>query len=299
MGLLDFFRKLAGAAREPAVSARPARWGVDELARRLGMGVAELTAIKAQYQFFEIPKRSGGKRRIAAPSPELKTLQRRILRRVLGRLRAHPHATGFERNHSIVTNARPHVGQAVVLRLDIRDFFGSTRAARIHDYLRWIGWDEAAAQLLVQLCCLDGALPQGAPTSPRLANLVNYRLDAQLLGLARRFQATYTRYADDLFFSLSEDTPGPTHRLIRAVESAVARAGYRLHIKRKLRIRRRYEQQSVTGLVVNQKVDLPRRTRRWLRAVEHRFRSGGNATLTEAQFAGWQALRHMITTQRA
>jgi retron-type reverse transcriptase len=178
---------------------------VQELARRLDRDQAKLREWKPVYREFTIPKRSGGKRRIHAPTPELKTLQRRILRRLLARLKTHPAATGFERGESFVTNARRHVGRAVVLRFDVQDFFPSTSARRVEKYFRAIGWNREAARLLSGLCTWEGALPQGAPTSPRLSNLLNYRLDARLSGLAARSEAIYTRYADDLTFSFRED----------------------------------------------------------------------------------------------
>lgn len=303
MGLWAFFRRLFHGRGH----------GLDELARRLGMTEAELLAVRPEYREFTIPKRSGGTRRILAPADDLKALQRRILRRLLARLRAHPAATGFERGQSIVTNARPHVGQAVVVRLDLKDFFPATRARRIQDYFRKVGWNRPAARLLTRLCTYDGGLPQGAPTSPRLSNLVNYRLDARLAGLAVRQQlrnprtneplddrpigATYTRYADDLTFSFPSDDPDVIHYVIRLTGHIVAAHGYELHRRRKLRILRRHARQQVTGLVVNTRVNLPRATRRWLRAVEHRAATGRSATLTPDQLAGWRALQQMIAKQ--
>ena len=126
MGLLDSLRNL--------FSGPDTGYDVEELARRLGMSVEALRAVRVAYDEFDVPKRSGGTRRISAPSDELKTLQRRILRKLLARLSAHPSATGFERGHSIVTNARHHAGQAVVVRMDLKDFFPSTHAARVREY---------------------------------------------------------------------------------------------------------------------------------------------------------------------
>ena len=123
--------------------------GVGELARRLGMSEEELRAVEPAYRKFSIAKRGGGWRKILAPDDQLKIIQRRILRRLLGRLKCHPAATGFERGQSIVTNARSHVGKAVVVRLDLKDFFTSTRAKRVHAYFRRIGWNRDASRLYV------------------------------------------------------------------------------------------------------------------------------------------------------
>jgi len=284
---------------------------VEELARRLDVPVEELRSFQPNYREFEIPKRSGGTRRILAPDDATKALQRRILRRLLGRLRSHLAAHGFEKGRSIVTNAEAHVGQAVVVRMDLKDFFPATRAKRVRKYFRRIGWNRPAARLLTNLCTIEGGLPQGAPTSPRLSNLVNYRLDARLTGLAarrrvvdnfrggghlstREIGATYTRYADDLTFSFPTDNPADIRYVIRVTRFIVGREGYELHLRKKLQIRRRHDRQQVTGLVVNARVNLPRATRRWLRAVEHRLASHGRSTLTPEQLAGWRAYHKMI-----
>lgn len=284
---------------------------VAELARRLDITVDELSKLRPVYREFTIPKRSGGRRTLHAPIPKLKQLQRQILRRLLGRLKTHPAATGFERGESFVTNARRHCGKAVVLRMDIRDFFPSITARRVRDYFLAIGWNRSAAALLVKLCTWQGALPQGAPTSPRLSNLVNYRLDARLAGLAAHHGATYTRYADDLTFSFAEDDHDSVSRLRGVVRLILQEEGYRPH-PRKFQVRRVHQRQQVTGLVVNQQVHLPRSTRRWLRAVEHRAKhyrtpltSTGSVptrpikrpTLTPKELAGWQALQAMIARQ--
>jgi retron-type reverse transcriptase len=268
---------------------------VEELARRLGLSPEELQAIQPAYRVFTVPKRGGGSRRIAAPAPELKQLQRRILKRLLSRLKAHPSATGFQRGHSIVTNARVHARKPVVVRMDMSDFFGSTSAKRVEAYFRAVGWNGESARLLTRLSTHEDGLPQGAPTSPRLSNLVNVRLDARLSALAGKLGAVYTRYADDITFSFSADERAAVGGAIVTSKRILADEGYALHQKRKLHIRRRHQQQLVTGLVVNERPSLPRSTRRWLRAVEHHVAAGKAATLTAVQLAGWRALQSMIT----
>ncbi|MGD8237890.1 MAG: reverse transcriptase family protein [Armatimonadota bacterium] len=289
MGIGEFFRRILGGEDEGR--------GVNDLAYRLGMSEEELRAATIAYREFTVPKRSGGTRRIAAPEPDLKLLQRRILRRVLARLKCHPAATGFERGHSIVTNALSHVGRAVVIRMDLADFFGATRDRRVRDYFRAIGYNREASDLITRLCSYRGGLPQGAPTSPRLSNLVNYRLDARLAGLAERLGAAYTRYADDMTFSFPTDDRDAIGAVLGMTKYIARQEGYRLHMRRKLHIRRRHRQQLVTGLVVNESVKLPRRTRRWLRAVEHRAATGRRPTLSAEQLAGWRSLQSMIASQ--
>ncbi|MBN1846880.1 MAG: RNA-directed DNA polymerase [Sedimentisphaerales bacterium] len=191
-----------------------------------------------------------------------------------------------------------HVGAAVVIRMDIKDFFTATTAKRLRQYFQRLGWDAVATDCLLRLTTYKGSLPQGAPTSPRLSNLVNYRLDARLAGLAGRCGASYTRYADDLTFSfaaLPDRSVMPD--VIRVTKKILGQYGYRLHQRRKLHIRRRHQRQIVTGLVVNHRAALPRATRRRLRAVEHHLAAGQRASLTERQLAGWRALQHMIEIQ--
>jgi RNA-directed DNA polymerase len=320
MGLFDFLKRLIQPEDEGELS-RPGL-PLSELAGRLKMTEEELRRVEPIYHEFVIPKRSGGQRRIYAPAPELKAVQRRILRRVLARLKCHPAAKGFERGQSIVTNARPHVHQAVVLRMDLKNYFESTNAERVRDFFLRIGWGKEATETLLKLCTHRGGLPPGAPTSPRLSNLVDYRMDRRLTALAKGGRtaqeayfrnprtggrvvkaippegiAIYTRYADDLTLSFPGDDPGSIHRVLCFVRKIVKAEGYELHIKKKLHIRRRHDRQQVTGLVVNERVNLPRTVRRRLRAIEHNHRTDRTASLTSTQLAGWKALQAMIAKQ--
>jgi RNA-directed DNA polymerase len=293
--MFGFFKKLAAKAGSVTPGGK---LDVLELTRRLSVDEAQLRAVPIAYRTFQVSKRAGGMRTLSAPADDLKKMQRRILRRVLAKLAAHPAATGFERGHSIVTNALPHIGKAVVIKLDMKDFFTATTAARVEEYFRAIGWNIEAAALLTRLCTNNGSLPQGAPTSPRLSNVVNYRLDARLAALAAARGISYSRYADDMTFSAAADTPR-VNDLITAVKIIVNDEGYVLHTAKKLRIARQGDRQVVTGLVVNEKVNLPRATRRRLRAVEHHLKTGKPATLTAKQLDGWRALRSMIASQSA
>jgi len=268
-----------------------------ELARRLDVSLEELQAISIDYVEAFIPKRSGGTRRLLVPSHELKAVQRRILRRVLAKLNVHPAVTGFEDGQSIVHNARQHVGKAVVLKMDIEDFFPSTKAERLTKYFQRIGWNREAAELLTKLTTYEDGLPQGAPTSPRLSNLVNRRLDTRIGCVVARRKGTYTRYADDITISFSHDNGRRVRGMIQYVQRRLKSEGYRSNRDKQL-VLRQHQQQRVTGLVVNQKVNLPRETRRRLRAIEHRLNTGGPATMTREQLEGWKSLLSMIESQR-
>lgn len=287
---------LRGRRDEP-----PARVRLDlgELARRLAVTPDELRAFRAHYTYREIPKRSGGTRRLAVPDRATRDLQRRILRRLLGKLTVGDAVHGFERGRAPLTNARVHTGSALVLRLDLIDFFGRTRSARVRRYLRVLGWDREAARVLVRLVTHEGGLPQGAPTSPRLANLVNASLDARLTGLARVEGARYTRYADDLVFSFERDDPDALRRLRIAAGRIVADHGYALRPD-KTRVRRRHQRQLVTGLVVNgERPRLPRETRRLLRALAHHRARGDELLQGDAVYAGLLAHARSIESPPA
>jgi RNA-directed DNA polymerase len=325
MGFLNFLLNLfqsKGPKRRPLnLTPPPDGRTMAQLAPRLGLSDDLLNAVSITYHTFQIPKRSGGLRMICAPSEELKKIQRTILHRLLKRLSSHPSATGFEKDRSIATNASAHVGSEVILRMDIQNFFESTDADRVRAYFYGIGWGQEVADLLIRLCTWNGSLPQGAPTSPRLSNLVNFELDARLDGWARRIGAVYTRYADDITFSFRNlDQMPPIQKTaqnpktlekvpqtiqdrqfitatIRITKKVLSEYGYKIHTKKKLNIRRRHQQQKVTGLVVNERVALPRKTRRWLRAVRHHLETGKPASLTAGQLAGWQSLQSMIQKQ--
>jgi len=313
--MTSFIRRILGAASSAAPERRrsrlrrarptalrtprsPVRFGLTELERRTGLAPADLIGATPAYRSVSIPKRSGGQRELRVPDPATKAIQRRLLHGLLDRVPVHPAAHGFERDRSIVTNALPHSGRAVVIRMDIVDFFGTTSERRVRRLFRVLGWDAETAALLTRLTTDGGALPQGAPTSPRLANLVNVRLDARLAALAVRLGGTYTRYADDLTFSFAETQHGALADLLAATTKIIRQEGYALHLDRKLQIRRRHHRQTVTGLVINDHVALPRARRRWLRAVEHHVYAGRPASIGREQLAGWQALEAMIERQR-
>lgn len=236
------------------------------------------------YSRYLVPKRSGGRRVILAPKRELKALQRRALLDVVGKIPASSAAHGFVPGRSIATNAQPHVGKRVVVRLDLKDFFPSITFPRVRGVFIAHGYSYAVASTLALLCTeydrepfdRDGKryyvsvgprhLVQGAPTSPALANLVAWRLDRRLSGLAAKYQFSYTRYADDLTFS--GDRAEAVGGLITSVKRIVANERFTIH-DAKTRVARRSRRQFVTGLVVNDQVATPRTLRRRLRAMLH------------------------------
>ncbi len=238
-------------------------------------------------------------RLIEAPKPRLKTMQRKILRDIVGRVPAHPAAHGFVVGRSCRSGATLHTGAAVVVCLDLADFFLTTPVGRVLALFRSLGYPDGAARALAGLCLtatpasvLDRVprtsrhtraamagygephLPQGAPTSPALANLVAWRLDVRLAGLARSFSATYSRYADDLTFSGDDGFAPMTGSLIAAVAAIVADEGYALN-ERKTRVMTRSRRQQVTGIVVNDRLNVARDSYDRLKAILHNCRRNG------------------------
>lgn len=270
-----------------------------ELADRLNVPVQYLQNIQPSYREVRIPKQGGGTRFLQVPDDEAKQLQRKILKRLLGSLTSHPFCYGFERYTSIVDAAVPHAHRFVVIKMDIRRFFESTSAGRIEDYFRFIGWDETTAKRLTELTTYNGALPQGAPTSPRLSNLVNYGMDELLASIAAAHEGSYSRYADDITMSFGRKSGRRVRGVIQEVRRVLDKFGYTMHGKEKLKIYRCNQRQQVLGLVVNEGVRLPRTTRRWLRAVQHRLDNHQSATLTAEQLDGWLAFQDMVQRQQS
>lgn len=294
----------AGEHRQ-ADPQRLARHGLPELADAaqladaMGITVAELrflgfhreVARTHHYHSFTLPKKTGGERLISAPMPRLKRAQYWVLDNILAKVPAHDAAHGFLAGRSIVSNATPHAGHDVVINLDVKDFFPSIAFGRIKGVFRHLGYGEAMATLLALLCSenraqawqVDGeklfvggkarerVLPQGAPTSPMLTNLLCRRLDRRLLGLARQLGFVYTRYADDLTFSASgEAARDNVGRLLGRVRWILRDEGFTPHPDKE-RVMRKGRRQEVTGLVVNaDKPGVSRETRRRLRAALHR-----------------------------
>lgn len=285
--------------REPPPAPHKPKWRtprtLEQLAKRLNIPIDKLRAHAPTYTTLTIPKKSGGTRTLHVPDPATKRLQRTLLRAVLNRAKSHDAAMGYEPGRSIVTHAQRHANRAVIIGIDIQNFFPSTRARWVHEYFLAAGWDKEAADILTRLTTHNGALPQGAPTSPKLSNLVNHLLDARLTGLARHYGGRYSRYADDIILSLPTADTMLVKNLVNLATRVIADCGYYPHMKKKLFIRRAHQRQQIAGLVVNNGPPrLPREVKRRLRAINHRIATGKQPTLTPTQLAGWQSFQHMV-----
>ena len=250
-----------------------------------GLGYDRQTPqILRNYRCRALTKLSGSIRLIEAPKPRLKEVQRQILAGILEKIPPHREAHGFVKGRSIRTFVAPHVGQRVVLKMDLRDFFPSIPRARIQALFRTMGYPESVSDRLGGICTnaapqdawkaprmdvdpqqlrearalyAQPHLPQGAPTSPALANLCAYRVDCRLAGLAKSVGAQYTRYADDLAFSGGEAFDRHVERFSTHVAAILHEEGFTVH-HRKTRIMRQGVRQHLAGLVANQRVNVMR-----------------------------------------
>ncbi|MCP4213592.1 MAG: RNA-directed DNA polymerase, partial [bacterium] len=294
---------LENAEERAAENELPPLDSPKQLAEALGIAVTKLrwlayhreAATRVHYYRFTIAKRDGSERPIWAPLPDLKAAQRWILHNIAEKLPVHGSAHGFLPSRSILTNANVHVNSGMVVQMDIRNFFPTVTYPRVKGIFRKAGYREQIATLLALLCTEapreivehDGTsyyvamgprcLPQGAPTSPALTNTLCLGLDQRISGLVKKYGWRYTRYADDLTFSLPKKqmkkaAPGT---LVGLVSKIIEDEGFAVH-KKKTRTARIGGQQKVTGLVVNDDLTprVPRKIKRRLRAAIHNVKNG-------------------------
>jgi len=304
---------------------RPMWPGVGQLADELGVSVPGLWRLTRSaswqrqaplglqhYRYELLAKRAGGWRLLEVPEPYLRTLQRRVLDRLLAHVPPHEAACAYVRGRSVADHARAHSGQAVLLKFDLQDFFATVRASRVQATLVTLGYSHPVAGALARLCTTatpepvlerlrtegglawtqamrlrDAHLPQGAPTSAALANLCAFRLDVRIAALARALGARYTRYADDIV--LSGDAG-----LLRAADRVEARLGafaldegFALNHRKTRRVTRARRQQ-VCNIVVNARPNLPRDEFDRLKAQLHLCATRGAAAQNRAGLPNWE-----------
>jgi RNA-directed DNA polymerase len=263
---------------------------------------------KAHYHFRWLKKRTGGKRLIESPKPTLKRIQQRILREILDKLPPHTASHGFVAGRSIRSNAAPHAGQRVVLKFDLENFYPSVGFSRVVAIFRNLGYSREASLWLARLTTsalpqsavgwklwspeleeyLTRHLPQGAPTSPALANLSAFSLDLRLAGLARTFGAQYTRYADDLTFSGDDRFLRSLAVFIPLVEKIVRSERFGTN-KKKRQVLRSNKRQQVTGVVVNRHPNVRRSEFDRLKATLTNCVRRGPSTQNHARHADFAA----------
>lgn len=248
-----------------------------------------------RYTPFLIPKKSGGQRTIYAPAPGLRFIQRH-LNIILQRICVFKTCvTGFVCKRSIIDNARIHRKKRFVLNIDIHDFFPSINFGRVYGIFQTypLQLNQQLAAIIAQLCCHNGSLPQGAPTSPILSNLICMKMDNKLLGLSKRAICNYSRYADDMSFSTSltsfpdnvasYDSEG-TVSLGAEVQDIIQSNGFQINTS-KVRLRSCRRRLEVTGLIVNKKLNVRRRYYNQLRAIAHACKKFGTPSAAHEFFS--------------
>ncbi len=253
------------------------------------------------YTTYELPKKSGGTRTISAPAPHLKMAQRALLQ-LLYREKLSKAAVGFVPGKSIRDNARHHIGQGIVVNADIKGFFPSTTYKQVYGLSRRLAGEKLspmAARLFSEICCHDGHLATGAPTSPAASNLILKTLDEALLKISTKLGVSYSRYADDVTFSGDSAAVW----MLKPLTSHLEKLGYELDPK-KTNIFRKGRRQSVTGAVVNEKVTLARPLRKKLRAAVHRRVIGGapewhGQAMSDQVLKGYLAYLFMLSPEHA
>ncbi|MGE6784626.1 TIR domain-containing protein [Ensifer adhaerens] len=267
---------------------------VDDLAKTLEIPkgvlifIAYTRGVSFYYREFELKKKNGGTRKISAPRGGLRIIQHK-LKRILDELDRKPTCShAYHKGRSALTNAVQHRKTRYTFGVDLVDFFGTIHFGRVSGvFQRVFGLPEQVSNVLAHICCLNGVLPQGAPSSPNISNLVAYNLDRSLLSLARKFKLTYTRYADDITFSFrmkkfptpvgtfvdSKQTFGPSEPGV-ALTKAVSDAGFTIN-DLKTRLQFQHYRQAVTGLTVNEFPNVKRSKIKEIRKLIYLWRKFG------------------------
>lgn len=226
----------------------------------LSDGFLSSETISNSYHTFNICSHSKT-RIISAPSKKLKKRQRWILDNILYKKACSNFAHGFEPQKSIKTNALIHANNDYAVCMDIKDFFPSIKQKNVESVFLELGYTKSASARLAELCCLDGALPQGAPTSPHLANIICEKLDHELYNLAQKYDCCFTRYADDITFSSKNDIES----IIPKIENIILKFGFRVN-PNKTSYYTLGKPKFITGLVVQDgRIRVPKKFKRELK----------------------------------
>ena len=263
------------------------------LAKLLVYSPPEFTSIikNATYRKFKIRKSKGGTRTIESPNEELRVLQKRLnlyLQSLYCMIKPEA-AYGFvlsyqkeKKPHTIVSNAENHLNKKYVLNIDLKDFFHSISTMQVKEFFMNspFKFNEDLATCLTLICCYNGRLTMGAPTSPVISNLICIPLDKQLMAIAEEHKLTYTRYADDMTFSSSENI---SEEVITKIKSSITAFGFQLNEK-KFRMQSKFRQQTVTGIKVNAKTNVDRKYVRNIRATIHDIKLNGLEAATQKHY---------------
>lgn len=228
----------------------PIIFDINHFAKLLGKNSRDIFKIASlkncYYKKINILKKNGEIRELNSPCDELKEIQNWILKELLYKINTHHSSMGFTPELSILNNALPHTNKECIINLDLSNFFPSIPSKRIYYFFKSLGYSTHITSLLTNLCTYKNGLPQGAPTSPYLSNLICLHLDKRLKGLSLKINANYTRYADDITFSGTKEITN----FIPLIEKIISQENFKLNLNKK-RVLFQYHQQMVTGLIVN------------------------------------------------
>lgn len=246
----------------------------------------------SHYKRFKVAKKSGGYRLISAPMPKLKRAQHFILEHILNKVSVHANAHGCVLGKSILSNATPHVKKAVVINQDLKNFFPSITYKRIKGVFKSLGYSEHVAVIFALLCSEpkildvsllgenyfaqsgDRFLPQGSPCSPAITNVLCKKMDYRLEGLAKKYGFIYSRYVDDITFSGDQEQLSQITSVLKYSKKIVSGENFTLHPD-KLRVMKRNQRQEVTGVVVNEKPNITKKSLKRFRALLFQIEKDG------------------------
>lgn len=239
----------------------------EHLSRLLGYEIQLINKIVHRpnkfYRAFSIRKRDGGERHLKAPYPSLKEIQSWILNNILKKKKVSPYAKAYVPKTSIKDNVRFHTNHKIVLKFDINDFFGSLQKKAVIKAFLDMGYERKLSYILASICCLDNALPQGAPTSPYLSNIIFEHIDQRLSKYLKKLGLCYTRYSDDITIS------GDIHE--EQIPHIMAFLKYLLGFYKltlnesKTKVLRQNHKQYITGAIVNKKISADSKLKKSLR----------------------------------
>lgn len=260
-----------------------------------------------RYHCFTIPKRTGGTRLIEAPRNELRYLQYQLTRILQSAIFTKPSCHGYSNNKSILTNAKSHKNKKFILNFDIEDFFGSINFGRVRGMFLSYPFEcnDTVATTLAQICTHNNKLPQGAPTSPIISNIICLKLDSQMQALAKKYKCTYTRYSDDVTFSTNLKIFPPQIATLQEgmlnlsdeISNIVLSNGFRLNTN-KTRLANKNQRMVVTGLKVNNKLNVDRRYIRNIRSVLQKLETQTVERVVEQFFSQYKLSRHKTAIDR-
>lgn len=242
----------------------PIIFDVSHLSQLVGYHISYLNrAVKYTqyfYRHYHIPKKNGGTRLISEPLPSLKEIQNWILKEILEKCEVSKYAKAYVKKRSLRSNASFHRDKNLIILIDITNFFGSISKDKIKYIFLSLGYKPELSEMLSGLCTLNNSLPQGAPTSPYLSNLVAKSMDDKISRYCLNNKISYTRYSDDLAFSGTIKTGA----LIKFIKEVFNENGFVLN-ENKLRTKNRNQSQRITGIVVNKHLQAPKKTRKLFR----------------------------------